>query len=139
MLLLVGGVSEKLIERHKRLRAFSRADFRLLIECLGDASYITLPNCLTEVSNLLCQGVVEPARSRLIEAFASFSQVASEVYIPSRQLVNVPEYIRLGLTDAAWLEALRPDMELLTVDLNLYLAALRRGIAAHNFNHFRDL
>jgi hypothetical protein len=139
VLLLVGGVSEKLIETHKRLRSFSAADFRMLRAYVGDADLVTLPNSLTEVSNLLRQGVTEPARSRLTASLASFAQVASEVYVQSREAVKAPEFTRLGLTDCAWLQALSPSIELLTVDLGLYLAALDHGITAINFNHLRDL
>ena len=46
---------------------------------------------------------------------------------------------RLGLTDTALLEVVSADAPLLTVDLDLYVAALASGDeAASNFNHWRD-
>jgi hypothetical protein len=41
--------------------------------------------------------------------------------------VGEPEFIRLGLTDVVSLVTTLPDRHLLTVDLDLYLAALNRG------------
>ena len=139
VLLLVGTHSERLIGRHKRLAAFDVAAFRLLLDYIGDASLVTLPNALTETSNLMRQGVAEPARSHLAAKLAAFAQAAFEEYIPSRQAAAVAEFPRLGLTDAAWLQAVEPQVELLTVDLALYVAALNRGLQATNFNHLRSL
>src|SRR5580693_521311 len=49
---------------------------------------------------------------------------ADERVIESRVAVQRPEYIRLGLTDAVLLELARCcGATLLTIDLNLYLAA----------------
>ena len=45
---------------------------------------------------------------------------------------------RLGLADAALLEAVSADAPLLTVDFDLYVAALASGEeSAINFNHWR--
>ena len=47
---------------------------------------------------------------------------------------------RLGLTDAALLEVVTPDTPLITVDLDLYVAALAKAPgAAINFTHLQHL
>ena len=46
---------------------------------------------------------------------------------------------RLGLADAVLLEVITAETPLITVDLDLYLAALEKGQdAAVNFTHLRD-
>lgn len=47
-------------------------------------------------------------------------------------------FLALGLTDAVLLEAVSSERPLLTVDLELYLAALRSDEhSAINFHHYR--
>ena len=49
-------------------------------------------------------------------------------------------FVRLGLTDAALLEVITAETPLVTVDLDLYLAAVESGDArALNFTHLRNL
>ena len=49
-------------------------------------------------------------------------------------------FVRLGLTDAALLEIVTAGSPLVTVDLDLYLAALERNPdAVLNFTHLRQL
>lgn len=62
-----------------------------------------------------------------------------ERHVESRQAVARDEFLRIGLTDAAILEMATASHTLLTVDLDLYLTALNRGLKAENFNHLRDL
>jgi hypothetical protein len=48
------------------------------------------------------------------------------------------EFIRLGLTDSVLLELGRSGATLLTVDLDLYLAALDAGLNVINYNHLKE-
>jgi len=48
------------------------------------------------------------------------------------------EYDQLGLTDAVLLTLSENKCTILTVDLDLYLAALRKRLTAINYNHVRD-
>jgi len=67
---------------------------------------------------------------------------AEEVIVSSYIASSSPNFIRLGLSDAALLEAISGDTPLLTVDVDLYLAALTyntQEITAVNFSHLRDL
>ena len=47
-------------------------------------------------------------------------------------------FVRLGLTDTVFLEAVKPETPFLTVDFEPYLAALENK-AAVNFDHHRNL
>ena len=141
VLLVVGRVGRELIAKHRRLRGYTGEDYDLLHDLLerGGRIFVT-PNTLTEASNLLGQHG-EPERSRLFEMLRRVIQSAEEVIIASEVAASNSEFIRLGITDAALLETATEDTPLITVDLNLYLAALsmnKEGITAVNFNHIRN-
>ena len=62
-----------------------------------------------------------------------------ETYRPSRMASERPEFVRLGLTDATLLGLADHSSVLLTTDVGLYLATLKSGHDALNFNHYRCL
>lgn len=140
LLLVVGSASRKYIGMHKRLRAYDESDFDLLLEQLSVASAIVLtPNTLTETSNLI-DYIGEPARSDVYRALATILDLSEsqETYVPSKQAVSFRELPRLGLTDCALLSLCLQGVTLVTADLQLFLAVIRRGAKALNFNHLRD-
>lgn len=138
VLFVVGRLDPRLIAVHKRLRAFAQDDFRLLDAHVADAELVTIPNTMTEASNLVAQGFTAPARAELFNALKKFSGIASERYVPSAAAASQTEYAWLGLTDSAWLSCLDRVTEFVTVDLQLFIAAENRGLRATNFNHLRD-
>ena len=138
VLLVVGSVGRKLIEKHRRLRKYSAEDYEILINLLGRVQrvYVT-PNTLTETSNLLGQHA-EPERSRFFERLHFIIQESKEVVVASAVASSNSAFNRLGLTDAALLEAISTETPLVTVDLKLYLAATAAGQeVAINFTHLR--
>lgn len=142
VLLVVGSCGRELIAKHKRLRAYTADDYDLLIDLIKvkrvDRVFVT-PNTLTETSNLLAQHA-EPERSRLLDRLGGLIRDSGEVFVTSAQASSNVAFLRLGLTDAAILEAISAESPLLTADLDLYLAALGKGgYLAENFTHFRDL
>lgn len=61
-----------------------------------------------------------------------------EVVVSSRTASDNAAFPKLGLTDAALLEVVSAETPLLTVDLQLYLAACKKGEeAAVNFRHYQ--
>ena len=138
LLLVVGEASRDFIEKHKRSRAYSAQDFDLLRNLLLRADQIVVtPTTLAEVSNLAGYGVAEPMRTLIYESFKSMIGRTDERYQSSTQIAETKEFVRLGLTDCAWLEAVDAETYLLTDDIDLYLAASQRGLQAMNFNHMR--
>jgi hypothetical protein len=139
LLLIVGESSKDWIAGHKRLGQYDPAAFDFLTQAIGGASKIvTTPNVLTEVSNLLVQGVAEPRRSVLRQGYSGFLTSAScEIYHPSSIAAVDPEFSRLGLADCVWLGCMDDETVLLTDDLELYLAAVSRGLIAFNFTRLR--
>ena len=139
VLLVVGSVDRGLIAKHRRLRDFIAKDYDLLLDLieLVDQVYVT-PNTLTETSNLLAQHG-EPERSMLLKQLRVIIHESEEVVVASTAASSNSKFHRLGLTDAVLLEVITAETPLITVDLDLYLAALEKGQdAAVNFTHLRD-
>ena len=131
--------SRAYISRHKRLRAYLESDFDLLSNFVVSAdSVIVTPNTLTETSNLLRQ-TDEPARTQIFEQFRRVIQSADERYIESKPAAERKEFLWIGLTDSALLQAGADAHELLTADSRLYAAAVSQGLNATNFHHYRQL
>jgi hypothetical protein len=139
VLLVVGLADKDLISKHKRLKwRFDTDDYELLRDFVNQFPRVFVtPNTLTEASNLLAQHG-EPQRSRILGKLADLIAVSQEAYVESRTACRNKEFCRLGLTDAALLEEVSPDKPLLTVDVDLYYAALGKDSEAGiNFEHMR--
>lgn len=136
-LLVAGDVDIGLIYKHRRLGGYTSDDYRLLRELLKPVKHVYVtPNTLTEASNLLAQHR-EPESSALFEQLQLLIQRSEEIVIASRTASQNSEFKRLGLTDAALLEAAKPETPLLTVDLDLYLEG-KDDNTAINFLHLRE-
>jgi hypothetical protein len=99
---------------------------------------VITPNIATETSNLI-SAIGEPAYTELAITFRDIMSRVHEDFVPSAAAVKQDEFPRLWLTDSAILAAMNSSLVLLTADLQLYLAALRRGHNAVNFHHLRQL
>lgn len=140
LLLIVGSVGRDLIDKHRRLRRFAGEDFDRLINLLDrvDQIFVT-PNTLTETSNLLAQHA-DPERSRFFDKLRFIIQESREIVVASTVASRNNAFSRLGLTDTALLEVVTAETPLVTVDLDLYLAALAKGQdTAVNFTHLQNL
>lgn len=135
VLLVVGSTRPDLISRHKRTKgAYTRTDFNLLLDLLGYApKFLFCPHVAAEVSNLVSQ-YKEPDRAALMAVLKALLNNASEAPIPSALAMDQPEYVALGLADAAQLALCSPDSVLLTDDGPLFQAANARGVMALSFN-----
>ncbi len=140
VLLVVGNTDKALISKHRRLRGYSVEDYDTLINILSQAELIFItPNTLTEASNLLAQHG-DPERSLIFDTFRDLIHDNIEVVIRSRVASSRSEFNMLGLTDSVLLEVVSEETPLITVDMDLYLAAVQEGWnAALNFNHLRGL
>ena len=140
LLLIVGSVDRDLIPKHRRLRRFIVEDFDKLINLLHPVEKVFVtPNTLTETSNLLAQHK-DPERSRFFDKLRFIIQESKEVIVASTVASRNNAFMRLGLTDAALLEAITAETPLVTVDLDLYLAALAKGEdTAVNFTRLQNL
>lgn len=139
LVLLVAGLTDpRLIGKHRRLREYSVEDYELLARLVDGASKVFVtPNTLTEASNLLSQHG-EPERSSLLATLRTLIAESPETVIASRDASDHQAFLRLALTDAVLLKAVSSDVPLVTVDFDLYMAAIAHGDdRAVNFNHLR--
>ena len=135
----MGSVGRELIAKRRRLQGYSREDYEILINLLShvDHLYVT-PNTLTETSNLLAQHR-EPERSLFLEHLGAIIQESREVVVRSIEATGNNEFVNLGLTDAALLEAISAEIPLVTVDIDLFVVALEKGnYQAVNFMRLRQ-
>ena len=139
VLFVAGRVDKDIIAKHRRLEAYSVEDYELLWSMVAPVRRLLVtPNTLTEASNLLAQHG-EPERSLLLEGLRMLIEESEEVVVASAVAASNAQFRRLGLTDAALLEVVTPDTPLLTVDLDLYLAAASSPDSVVNFEHVRGL
>jgi hypothetical protein len=137
VLLVVGSASRSYIAKHKRLKVYTEREFDLLLEILSTASRIVVtPNTETETSNLAGY-IAEPARTHIYRCLREFLLLSTtdEVYVESGVAAGHGAFMRLGITDAALLNAMAEASTLVTADLDLYLEARRGGRNAVNFNN----
>jgi len=139
VLLVVGETGRELIPKHRRLQTFEVQDYERLVRLINKTEHniLVTPNTLTEASNLLAQHG-EPERSRFFEVLQLLIEESEEVQVASKNAARHSEFKRLGLTDAVLLEVVSASNPLITVDLQLYLAASTKEIgAAFNFRHYQ--
>ena len=130
VLFVVGSVGRDLISKHRRLQEYTAEDYDLLLDLLERVERVFVtPNTLTEASNLLGQHG-EPERSRFFARLRLMIENTNEVVIASEVASSNTEFLRLGLTDAALLEAVTEDTPLLTTDFILYVAAMKKSVNA---------
>ncbi len=138
LLFIVGSINPKLLGLAKRVKEYRPIDYDILCTYLSlFTEIILLPNTVSEVSNLLDQ-YAEDRRQRCLEFLAGLTAARCEKYVPSDIAAQQPEYMALGITDAAILCALEKETYLLTADLDLYLAAIYRNHHAQRFDDLRD-
>ena len=138
VLFVVGKASRSFIAKHKRLTEFVAEDYDALVRILENASdLLVTPHVLAETSNLVGY-IAEPARTEVMRVLQTLIRTATEVAVASKAAAEKKEFIRLGLTDAALLEATNQEVVLLSTDLELCIAAETTGKLAMNFNHVRD-
>ena len=140
VLLVAGLTGQAVIAKHRRLRGYTVEDYDVLCRLVEQSRQVFVtPNTLTEASNLLAQHG-EPERSMLFRTLRGLMNESRETVVASKDAAGHQMFVALGLTDAVLLEAVSSATPLLTVDLQLYLAALEGGEqAAINFNHHRFL
>ena len=134
VLLTVGLTDVAYIARHKRLYpTYREQHFDLLLEFLERAPVVvTTTHALTEASNLLRQ-CADPMRSEIMEKLAALIGSTGELTPDAIRASAAPEFIRLGLTDAAF-TILDPEVYIvLSADLDLIVALQYRGFEAVNF------
>lgn len=138
VLLIVGSVDRKLIEKHRRTRQFVTRDYDELCELLApyDEIWITV-HCLAETSNLLKQAGSGRVRDDLMLKLAVFCAQSRESYLPKERVTADECFVRLGVADTGFVQKSKRVDQSITVDVDLYLTISRLGRNVVNFNHVR--
>ena len=137
VLLVVGSVDRELVDTHPRTQRFTPEDYDRLFGIIKrlDRVFVT-PNTLTETSNLLKQ----PRDEQAIDRLRFFIEESEEIVVASATAARNSAFTWLGLADTALLEVISEKRPLITVDLELYRAALAKGEeAALNFTYLQNL
>jgi hypothetical protein len=131
VLLVVGIVSPAHVSSHSRTSRYGRDDFEILFRfAQGFQRIATLPNVLTEASNLLKSEAERVTLRGLIDRW-------DETLVASREAAALPEYEYLGLSDAAILKIVSGKYLLLTDDGPLANAARTLSTAVIHFDLLR--
>ena len=136
VLLVVGSVDRQLIGKHRRVRAFTQEDYGRLLQMTGALNRLFVtPNILTEASNLL----KNRKDRRFLDRLRIFIKESEETVLASSKAARHSRFPKLGLTDAVLLEIVSEQRPLITVDHDLFRAAVSaKGVrAAFNFTHSR--
>lgn len=137
VLFVIGSVDPKLLGVAKRVKEYRPSDYDLIYTYVALFSEVVLlPNIVSEASNLL-DHLKGERRELCMERLALLVKGSSERYVASDYAMEQPEYMALGVADAAILCALERDTYLLTADNELYLAALYRNCEAQHFQELR--
>lgn len=136
VLLVVGSVDRELVAKHRRTSIFLPEDYDRLVDLIQDLQVFVTPNTLTEASNHL----ENREDTRFLERLRKFIEISREIIVTSKTATRNSAFTRLGLTDAALLGVVSAKRPLITVDLELYSAALQKGEeAAFNFTYLQNL
>ena len=133
VLLVVGRVDNRFVAQHRKTRQFSPADYDLLCNMIGTNPVFVMPNTLTEVSNLLLQGAGDP--HRFLDELARLTGGSHEAIIVSKRAVRNIAFRRLGLADAALLEAVSHRRRLITADLKSIPSRQEEGLSLSDQLH----
>lgn len=137
LLYFIGAFDQNLIPKFKRTRQFTIEDHTILVRILDFFDkVVTTPNILTEVSNLSGQ-LGEPAKSDYFKKFSSDITLLEEEYMASRDVADMQEFVRFGLTDTGIVHLTRGRYLVLTDDFRLSQYLRSAGVDVINFNHIR--
>lgn len=139
LLYIVGLVNRQRVPLFKRTKQFTLEDYDLLAQILNSfQQVVTTPNILTEVNSLANQ-LGEPERGKCLQLFGQVISRLEEIYEPSQQLAQLPEFQKFGLTDCGISTLAQGSYLVLTDDFRLSETLRRKGIDTVNFNNIRPL
>jgi hypothetical protein len=139
LLWFVGRMDRQWVSQFKRTQKFLPADFDVLDRFLARfPTHVTIPNVLTEVSNLASQ---MGSRSEIFfeKVFSKAIQTLEEHYIPSKSNFAPGALQTFGITDCCIIALVKGNYLLLTDDFRLSQFFNSVGGDAINFNHIRLL
>ena len=118
----------------------TRGMFAQLNGAVSEAStHISLPNVLTEASNHLGSGKQQQVPNSA-QALSAYILKLREVYQPSKDVIQIGEYLNVGLADAAIISCIpqfkREGVRVFTQDWELYGRLSKQGVDCINIMHW---
>ncbi|WP_248724564.1 hypothetical protein [Seonamhaeicola sp. ML3] len=128
IILLLGLIDPKLINKHKRTSIYEEQDFNDLLAFIGDfKKLVVLPNVWTEVDNLL-NDFNRGHKERYVEEISNTIKTTTEKFLESKIATKSISFFDLGLTDSLLLELSKECELLITSDSSLSDYAIANGI-----------
>lgn len=140
VLLIVGLVDPKMIDTHKRLSAYTKEDFTLLVGILDTCkNIIASPHILAETSNLASNGSYGEIEEKIFLALKGIllQEKFIEIHTGASEISSKDGFLTFGLSDIGLLETLNKKYVLLTDDFRLSGYAEKMSFEVLNFNHIR--
>lgn len=136
ILLVVGLVDPRLIEKHKKLKIYSKEDFNLLMGILETCRrLIVTPHILAETSNLAVHGMYDDFEIRTFLALKglTLNEKFSEAHESMKNITDHDGFVKFGVSDIGLLQVLNNEFVLLTDDWKLSGYAEDKGYDVLNY------
>lgn len=136
--LCTGEFDIKVLGRFNRTDGYNKIEYNALKSIVENSNkIITLPNILTELTNLI--NLSGKLRDDFSSFLKTFFEKSIEIYLPSEKCFEDLHFKRLGLTDAGIIMLSKEGYLVMSVDLELCVAIERNGNDVINFNHVRTM
>ncbi len=137
LLLIIGRINPKFIEKFPRTSKFTEKDFLISREIINKFKIIrTNPQIITEVNNL-----ANKLDGNYLELFYDFFSENiveyEETYIPSKALIKSPGFNKFGITDICIKKISEENILVFTSDFPLSQFLQSNGLDVININHLR--
>ena len=137
ILWIAGSCDPARIGHTRRLKNFEAGDLQIVHDFVNDFErHVSLPNVLTEASNLMFDDGIEIARGAA-EVFKRYVASIDERFIRSEDIVRQGAFDGIGITDGALLLLARQGVTIFSDDFRLCGRVTALGGQAQNFNHLR--
>lgn len=119
--LIAGHFAPERLGRGPHASNFTRDHFSQLSAFLKNQTIMVTPHILAETSNLLKED------DRCMGALRGLVTAVEERWVDGKTVVGHPQFLEVGVTDAALLELATPTKPLLTADKRLWALALYKA------------
>jgi hypothetical protein len=138
LLYVIGQYDRDLIARFKRTAQYEIDDYELVERVFTlFRTVVTLPNVLTEVSNLAGQ-LSDGLRASVFRTLGERIELLSEHYLASGDVAEEISFNRFGLSDVAMAMLAKDRLLVLTDDFRLSLLLTELQVEHVNLNHLRS-
>ena len=128
VVLIIGLIDPKLINKHKRTSIYEEKDFEDLISFVGDFNeLVVLPNVWTEVDNLL-NNFKGNRKTEYIDKITQTIKLTTEKKLKTKTATESETFYDLGITDSLLFEYSKKCELLITSDSSLSDYAIANGI-----------